>query len=57
MRTPVLGKFPRIQFFAAFILTLLIVPAIFAQSQSTTGTIQGTVVDQNGAAVPGERRN
>jgi 5-hydroxyisourate hydrolase-like protein (transthyretin family) len=53
MRTPVLGKFPRIQFFAAFILTLLIVPAIFAQSQSTTGTIQGTVVDQNGAAVPG----
>ncbi len=53
MRTPVLGKFPRIQFFAAFILTLLIVPAIFAQSQSTTGTIQGTVVDANGAAVPG----
>ena len=53
MRTPVLGKFPRIQFFAAFILTLLIAPAIFAQSQSTTGTIQGTVVDANGAAVPG----
>src|ERR671926_311003 len=51
--TPVLGKFPRIQFFAAFILTLLIVPAIFAQSQATTGTIQGTVVDTNGATVSG----
>ncbi|HKP82090.1 MAG TPA: TonB-dependent receptor [Pyrinomonadaceae bacterium] len=50
--TPVLGKFPRIQFFAAFILTLLIVPAIFAQSQITTGTIQGTVEDANGAVVP-----
>src|SRR6185369_3422956 len=53
MRTPDIGQFPRIQLFAAFILTLLIVPTIFAQSQSTTGTIQGTVVDQNGAAVPG----
>src|SRR5215510_4165604 len=54
MRTPVLAKFPRIQCFAAaFILTLLIVPAIVAQTQSTTGTIQGTVVDANGAVVPG----
>ena len=53
MRTPVHGKFPRIQYFGAFILTLLIVPAIFAQSQITTGTIQGTVVDQNSSAVPG----
>src|ERR1041385_537541 len=53
MRTPVLGKFPRIQCFAAFILTLLIVPSIVAQTQSTTGTIQGTVVDANGAVVPG----
>src|SRR6185369_12704175 len=53
MQTPVLGKFPRIQCFAAFILTLLIVPTIFAQSQATTGTIQGTVIDANGAAVPG----
>src|ERR1044072_4516975 len=52
MRTPVLGKFPRIQCFAAFILTLLIVPSIVAQTQSTTGTIQGTVVDANGAVVP-----
>src|SRR5215467_15473362 len=54
MRTPVLGKFPRIQCLAAFILTLLIVPAtVVAQTQSTTGTIQGTVVDANGAVVPG----
>src|SRR5215467_3191479 len=53
MRTPVLGKFPRIQCIAAFILTLLIFPAIVAQTQSTTGTIQGSVVDANGAVVPG----
>jgi carboxypeptidase family protein/TonB-dependent receptor-like protein len=53
MQTPVLGKFLRIQCFAAFILTLLIVPTIFAQSQATTGTIQGTVLDANGAVVPG----
>src|SRR5690242_377212 len=54
MRTPVLGKFPRIQYFAAALtLTLLIVPTILAQSQITTGTIQGTVVDANGAIVPG----
>ncbi|HEU4478718.1 MAG TPA: TonB-dependent receptor [Pyrinomonadaceae bacterium] len=53
MRTPVLGTFPRMQCFAAaFILMLLIVPAIVAQTQITTGTIQGTVVDANGAAVP-----
>jgi carboxypeptidase family protein/TonB-dependent receptor-like protein len=54
MRTPVLGNFPRIPFFAvSFILTLLIAPAIVAQTQITTGTIQGTVVDENGAAVQG----
>jgi hypothetical protein len=54
MRTPVLGNFPRIPFFAvSFILTLLIAPAIVAQTQITTGTIQGTVVDANGAAVQG----
>src|ERR1044072_7527070 len=54
MRTPVLGTFPRIQCFAAtLIFTLVIVPAIVAQTQSTTGTIQGDVVDANGAAVPG----
>src|SRR5215217_531676 len=52
MRTPVLGNFPRIHTFAVgFIFTLLIASSTFAQSQSTTGTIQGTVVDANGAAV------
>ena len=54
MRTPVLALFPRIQCFAASILlTLLIAPLIVAQTQITTGTIQGSVVDANGAAVPG----
>ena len=54
MRTPVLSSFPRIFTFAAsLILTLLIVPTIVAQTQITTGTIQGTVVDANGAVVPG----
>src|SRR4026209_2613053 len=54
MRTPVLDYFPRIQWLAAILaLTLLLVPSISAQTQSTTGTIQGTVEDTNGAAVPG----
>ena len=54
MRTPVFGNFPRLHIFAvSFILTLLFVPSIVAQTQSTTGTIQGTVVDANSAAVPG----
>ena len=54
MRTPVLGSFPRIFTFAAsLILTLLIASNAGAQTQITTGTIQGTVVDANGAVVPG----
>src|SRR6185369_413920 len=54
MRTPVLSSFPRIVTFAAsLILTLLIVSSAGAQTQITTGTIQGTVVDVNGAVVPG----
>src|ERR1044071_3479338 len=53
MQTPVLGKFPRLQCFATLILTLIIVPTIIAQSQITTGTIQGTVEAANGAVVPG----
>ena len=28
-------------------------PAPFAQSQATTGVIEGTVVDESGAPVPG----
>ncbi len=54
MRTPVLDYVPRPNFFTlSFILTLLIAPSVIAQSQITTGTIQGTVVDTNGAAVAG----
>ncbi|HEV8426463.1 MAG TPA: TonB-dependent receptor [Pyrinomonadaceae bacterium] len=54
MRTPVLRSFPRIFSLAAsLILTLLIASTIVAQTQITTGTIQGTVVDANGAVVPG----
>src|SRR5215510_4099554 len=35
------------------LLTLLIISSGFAQTQITTGTIQGTVTDSNGAVVPG----
>jgi hypothetical protein len=53
MRTPVLASFSRIQFFTfSVVLLLLIAPSVFAQTQITTGTIQGTVVDANGAVVP-----
>ena len=54
MRTPAPRNFPRLQTFAAnLILILLLAPAIAAQTQSTTGDIQGTVQDANGAVVPG----
>ena len=54
MRTPVLANTPRIQFFTiSFILLLLTAPSTFSQTQSTTGTIQGTAIDANGAVVPG----
>src|SRR5215203_4511561 len=54
MRTPVPGNFPRIQcLIASFVFTLLIASSIVAQTQSTAGTIQGTVTDANGAVVPG----
>src|SRR5678816_2151145 len=54
MRTPVRRCFPAIQYFAtSIVLTLLIVPTVLAQSQITTGQIQGLVQDANGAVVPG----
>jgi Carboxypeptidase regulatory-like domain/TonB-dependent Receptor Plug Domain/TonB dependent receptor len=54
MSTPALCTIPRIQFFAASLLfILLIAPTIVAQTQSTAGTIQGTVTDANGAVVGG----
>jgi outer membrane receptor for ferrienterochelin and colicin len=54
MRTPVRQSFPRISYlFTSMLLTLLVVPTILAQSQITTGQIQGLVQDANGAVVPG----
>ena len=54
MRTPVRHSFPRISYFVtSIILTLLIVPTILAQSQITTGQIQGEIKDATGALVPG----
>src|SRR5215213_2982104 len=54
MRTPVHHSFTPIHSYAlSLILTLLIAPSIIAQSQITTGTIDGRVVDANGALVPG----
>src|SRR5690349_3660345 len=54
MRTPLFRSFPNWKSFAAnLIFILLLAPAIAAQTQITTGTIQGTVVDANGAVVPG----
>ncbi len=54
MRTPVRHSFPRMSyFFTSILLTLLIVPTILAQSQITTGQIQGEIKDSTGAVVPG----
>jgi|SRR5215213_715906 len=54
MRTPVRGRFPRVHcYIVSLFLTLLIAPSIAAQSQITTGTIEGRVVDANGAVVSG----
>lgn len=41
------------RFVCTFGLVPLLAIAMMAQSQSTTGTVQGTVVDQNGAVVAG----
>ncbi|MEZ5425049.1 MAG: TonB-dependent receptor [Pyrinomonadaceae bacterium] len=44
----------KIRNFSVFILLFFILcSAVLAQSQATTGFIQGTVVDQNGAVIPG----
>src|SRR5690349_15540118 len=54
MRTPVRHRIPRLSYLlTSIVLTLLIVPTILAQSQITTGQIQGLVQDANGAVVPG----
>jgi hypothetical protein len=43
--------------FASFVIVISLAIAAFAQSQSTTGLIQGTISDQNGAAVAGATVN
>src|SRR5260370_25932946 len=35
------------------LFSLLLIPFVFAQAQSTTATLSGTVVDQNNTVVPG----
>jgi hypothetical protein len=37
----------------SMLVLLVLSPAIYAQTQITTGTIQGTVLDANGASLPG----
>src|SRR5688572_2598577 len=54
MRTPRMCIIPLIQNVAATLfLLLLLAPAIAAQTQSTTGTLEVLVFDANGAAVAG----
>src|ERR1043165_9404165 len=56
MRTPVFRRVPRLRTLpASFLLLLLLASAIAAQTQITTGTIQGTVIDANGAVIPGAK--
>ena len=37
----------------ALVLVLACVPGVFAQSQATTGVIEGTVADENEGVLPG----
>src|ERR1043165_8231914 len=54
MRPPLFRSFAHWKSFAAnLVLILLLAPAIAAQTQITTGTIEGTVVDAAGAVIPG----
>ena len=54
MRTPVIRSLSRLQsIIASLTLALSVALTASAQSQITTGTIQGTVEDANGAVVPG----
>src|SRR5713226_5206461 len=39
--------------FALIFLALLIASSLLAQSQATTGVIEGTIVDASGASLPG----
>lgn len=52
MRTPVLSSLPRLRYLIVSITFALLI-ATTASAQIVTGTIEGTVVDANKAAVPG----
>jgi len=39
--------------FAVLVLATVLAPGLLAQSQATTGVIEGTVLDQNGSPLPG----
>ena len=43
----------RLSFVLLVLVALLVALPLFAQSQATTGVIEGTVVDATGGAVPG----
>jgi outer membrane receptor protein involved in Fe transport len=49
----ILTKSPYAKFGVLVILSLVLAVSAFAQSQATTGNIEGRVLDPNGAAVPG----
>src|ERR1043165_7037579 len=54
MQPPLLRNFPWLKPFAVNLFLILLLASVAAgQTQITTGTIQGTVVDANGAVVPG----
>ncbi len=55
MRNPLLSSFiPKVKGLSISLLISLVCSSfVLAQTQSTTGNIQGTVVDENGAAIPG----
>ena len=56
MPSPVPSSYPRLPYpIATLFLTLLIALTANAQSQITTGTIRGTVLDANGRPVAGAR--
>ena len=45
--------FPYARFCVLVVLILVLAVTAFAQSQATTGNIEGRVLDPNGAALPG----
>ncbi|HLN98700.1 MAG TPA: carboxypeptidase regulatory-like domain-containing protein [Pyrinomonadaceae bacterium] len=55
MRNPLLRSFAQMakELSVCLFATILFAAAAMAQTQITTGTIQGTVLDANGAALPG----